>query len=279
MASRDNISYTTNSATVLATAPAVFSLCLIYLDVPQYLFSLDVAPPPKYWYFALAVICAPYLYMALLERRQFYCYAYMRWAVALLLLMFLHLLIAWSEGELTRTKDIVTSMQYIIFSLLLCVSLSAVPISRYAYLFPVLSVIIGCLIITDFLKPGTFYGYDLSETPPTAVLGRGAGTFINSNKAGEALAITLLLSVCLFRGWLILLLLLFAGIASLLTFSRAAIIVWVLLSGVARYTNGCLAMPMAYSWPWFLSGPAVFTMSRVIGTARRSQRPTLGITL
>jgi hypothetical protein len=211
--------------------PIVVMLAIVYLDIPSYLFAIGSVILPKYWYFCYFVICAPWIFLSLTGKNVSDSYPFNRWAAALVVLLGFHLLISSSEGDIERSKSIITSVQYVILAVLMGVTFSAIPRKTYAFSFPVLCLAIALLIIYDFLSPGTLYTYDL----PTAVIGRGAGTFINPNRAGEALAITLFLSITVLRGVWLLVLFIFCGIALLLTFSRAAIVAWFLLLSIALF--------------------------------------------
>ena len=204
---------------------------LVYLDIPSYWLTVDPLSPPKYWYYGFAVISLPALLVALNGRGGFLAYPFTQWAIAMVSLMSVHLLLAIFDGETERTNIIQTDIQYIILGALLGIAFSAVQQRYYKFLFPILSIAINAVIILDFLNPGGFYAYDQS----TAVLGRGAGTFINPNRAGEALIITLLFSICFFKGRNLLFVLIVCGVGALLTFSRSAIIAWLLLWPFALY--------------------------------------------
>ena len=100
------------------------------------------------------------------------------------------------------------------------------------------------MVIVDFLNPGVFYPLDTED----AVLGRATATFINPNKAGEAMLVTLLLAIPVLRPRYRALLLLLVGAGVVLTFGRASILCWMLLwlfpllrKAVPKYT---LAVPL-----------------------------------
>ncbi len=220
-----------NLSQIPLIAVPVVVIPLVYLDLPSYLLTLDPLWLPKYWYYGFAIISLPAILVALNGRGGFLVYPFTQWAVAMVSLMSVHLLLAFFDGEIERANIIQTNMQYVILGALLGIALSAVPQRYYTFVFPIISIVINTMIIMDFISPGSFYAYDQS----TAVVGRGAGTFINPNRAGEALIITLLLSICFFKGRNLLFLLIVCGVGALLTFSRAAIIAWVLLWPFALY--------------------------------------------
>jgi O-antigen ligase len=222
---------TSNVSSIPLIAAACIIIPLVYLDIPAYLPTLNPLWLPKYWYYGFAIISLPALLVALHGRGGFLAYPFTQWSIAMVSLMSVHLLLAIFDGETERTNIIQTDMQYVILGALLGIAFSAAPQRYYKFLFPILSIAINAMIILDFLNPGGFYAYDQS----TAVVGRGAGTFINPNRAGEALVITLLLSISFFKGRNLLFVLLVCGIGALLTFSRATIIAWLLLWPFALY--------------------------------------------
>ncbi len=206
-------------------AATLILITLIYLDMPQYMNTVDPTWLPKYWYYFFIAVSLPCILIALSGRGVFLTYPFNQWAVVMVLLMSGHLLLAFYDGEIERANIIQTNIQYIALGAFLGVAFSTVPQRYYVYMFPILSIAITASIVFDFINPGKFYSY----THPNAVLGRGAGTLINPNRAGEALIITLLFSICFSEGRNLLLLLMVCGIGVLLTFSRAAIMAWILL--------------------------------------------------
>src|SRR5208282_1785730 len=113
----------------------------------------------------------------------------------------------------------------VIFSAILGIAFSAIPQKHYSFIFPLISVALAASFIVDFVYPNSLY-MQREVTSHGAVVGRAAGTYFNSTRAGEGLVITLIFSFIRLRGLPLLLLLLFSGAATLLTFSRAAIMGW-----------------------------------------------------
>ncbi|MGH8526002.1 MAG: O-antigen ligase family protein, partial [Gammaproteobacteria bacterium] len=79
--------------------------------------------------------------------------------------------------------------------------------------------------IVDFLNPGVFYPLGTDGTVP----GRAAATFIGAGKAGEGILLTFLLAIPVLRPRYRALLLLLVGAGVIVTFTRAAILGWMLL--------------------------------------------------
>ena len=124
-----------------------------------------------------------------------------------------------------RPSWIGTRIQYAVLAVLLGYACSITRTTSYERIFPFLAVLIPITVIVDFLQPGVFYSLGTEGT----VLGRAAATFINANKAGEAMLLTFLLAIPVLRPRYRALLLLLVGVGVILTFSRGAILGWMLL--------------------------------------------------
>jgi O-antigen ligase len=110
------------------------------------------------------------------------------------------------------------------------------------------------LLVWDFFAPWSFY-----TGMEGTVVGRASATFINSNKAGEGLLLAFILGIFALKHSLRPVLLLLIGAGIMCTFSRAAMIGWVLLAiylGVLRivpkYTIAlaAVAMGVIFLSPW-----------------------------
>ena len=219
----------------LCVVPMLSVIVLVWLDIPSYLYTVNPALIPKYFYLYFVLVCLPWICRCLEGRTAHYFLPFLIWASALILLESLHLWMALSEADPARAKIMQTDIQYAVLCALLGAALSAIKPRYYTFLFPLLSFTLSSLVIFDFLNPGALYSYDIQGAG--AVPGRGAGTFINPNRAGEAIVITLLISVCFFSGRVLVFLLSICGIALLFTFSRSAIIAWLLIFGTALCTK------------------------------------------
>ena len=222
----------------------VVVLCLCYLDVPNYIYTLDEAFLPKYFFYAFLGAVSPLLLLRSRSLGPYLISPFSLWAFALIVLNSAHFLDAVVTDDQSRANLIATRIQYAVLAVLLGFACSTTPPRSFERVFPFLAFTVPALVIWDFLSPGMFYPVDTQG----AALGRGAATFINPNKAGEAMLLTFVLAIPVLgpRYRVSLLLLLGAGVV--LTFSRAAIVGWVLLwafllvRGVLpRYT---LALPL-----------------------------------
>lgn len=197
-------------------------LTIIYLDLPHYLYIFSSSIFPKYLYYLLFLIVSPFI---LLNLRKFVLYMispYSLWAFAQSILYFGGLLNANDEVvDYIREVD-----QYLILSVVFGFTISLVRTEYFEYIFPILAIISAACVTMDFIKSGVFYplGTELS------VIGRASAMYINPTKAGEAIMLTSLLAIPVIRIQYRMFLLLLAGISVFVTFSRAAIIIWLLFS-------------------------------------------------
>jgi O-antigen ligase len=212
------------------------ALGVIYLNLPIYLYTLNTALLPKYFFFGIFFLIAP---LIVLYYRSFVAYLmspFVVWAALFLILNLIHLAGFSATGDLAgthladnygeaRQSLVTTRAQYVVFAVFLGFAVYISPRKFYLYMFVLLVVVLPCAVMVDFAKPGTLYPVDTDG----AVLGRAAAMFINPTMAGEAILHVLLLgcAVCAVKYRLPLFLL--AGAGVLTTFSRSSIIAWVLL--------------------------------------------------
>lgn len=199
-------------------------LIALYLNLPFYAFTLNTSILPKYFYFLFAVLLSPLL---ILNTKSFISYLVSPialWAISFIVLNCVHLL-ADTEGSAQTSTIVLARIQVIGIMILLGFAFTKVRREVCGRIFVLLAVFLPCANIADFLFPGFFYPIDT----PGVVVGRAAGTFINSNSAGEAILIMFILAcpsvAKKYRPPLIIL----CGIGALLTFSRAAMGVWLVL--------------------------------------------------
>lgn len=233
---------------------AVVLLLLVFLDIPNYVHLLVEPLVPKYFYFLFAAIVVP-----LVLSRGATALAIMRspfvvWVLVLVALNFAHLTVAWALADQARAALIVSQTQFVVLALVLGSLYAMLRPSAYAYAFPVACVAIVVLVVVDFLAPGTLYPVDTEG----GVIGRAAGTFVNPNKAGEAILLTLLLGFPVLRRGMREVLLVIAGIGAVLTFSRAAILAWVLLWGFLALLRSVSRVGLVALAAALIAMPAIF---------------------
>lgn len=219
------------------------ALCVLYANVPVYLYTQHASLPPKYVYFLLVMLMAPTLLARRAALPAYLLSPFALWAGALVLLNLIHLS-TWTvvgaagstylvdQGNQLRAALVLTRIQYIMVSVVLGFVVFVTPPKTYLYAAVVLMVLLPCAVLLDFAQPGLFYPLDIEG----AVLGRAAGPFINPTAAGEALLLVFILGSAVtgmrYRGPLFLL----TGAAVLVTFSRSSIIAWsvILMIMIAR---------------------------------------------
>ncbi|MGH8520350.1 MAG: O-antigen ligase family protein [Gammaproteobacteria bacterium] len=208
------------------TSVLVVILCLVYLDIPGYIQERNESFLPKYFFYAFFVVVAPLLILRFRSLSSYVISPFSLWAFALIMLEIAHLLFALIDGDQSRASLIDTGIQYAALAVLLGFACSITRTTYYERIFPFLAVLIPTMVIVDFLNPGVF---DPLGRPEGGGAGRAAATFINANKAGEAMLLTFLLAIPVLRLRYRALLLLLVGAGVILTFSRGAILGWMLL--------------------------------------------------
>ncbi|MCC2958535.1 O-antigen ligase family protein [Massilia sp. IC2-477] len=212
------------------------ALFVIYANLPIYAYILSPSLLPKYSFFGIFVLLAPVAALRFGELGGYLRSPFVLLAGLLLLLNLVHLLglspstdlgdiYVVDDGLDARRSLVLTRIQYVLFALAL--GFAAFTSTRKSWLLAMLllTLVVPGAVLLDFARPGLLYPIDT----PGAVLGRAAAMFINPNMAGEAILLVFLLACgvvpAAWRGPLFLL----CGAAILTTFSRAAILAWVLL--------------------------------------------------
>ena len=203
----------------------VVILCLVYLEVPGYIYTLNAGFQPKYFYYAFFVGVAPLLVLRFRSLISYVLSPFSLWALGYITLNIIHLSLALIDGEQSRADIIGTKIQYAVLAVLLGFACSITRTTSYERIFPFLAVLIPITVIVDFLHPGVFYPLGAEGTVP----GRAAATFFNPNRAGEAMLLTFLLAIPVLRPLYRALLLFLVGAGVILTFSRGTILGWMLL--------------------------------------------------
>lgn len=199
------------------------ALGLIYLNLPVYAFALNKTLLPKYFYFGLIPILAPVL---LLKPKAFLAYLvspFPLWAFVIILLNIIHILNPIAGSNIGVVDLIGTRIQLFFVAIFLGFILSVTRTETYERLFPLLGVFISCAVVLDFFSPGTLYPIGTDGS----VLGRGAATFLNPTSAAEAMLIVFLTACTVVKLQYRMLLFMLTGIGIMATFTRSAIIAWV----------------------------------------------------
>ncbi|MGH9957534.1 MAG: O-antigen ligase family protein [Pyrinomonadaceae bacterium] len=226
------------------TSALVIILCLVYLEIPNYIDSRNKAFLPKYFYYSFFVVVAPLLILRFNSLRSYLISPFSLWVFALVVLNITHFSFALLDGDQDRASLIDTRIQHAVLVVLLGFACSITRTAAYERIFPFLAVVIAATVIVNFLYPEVFY----LPGSKGSVIGRPAATFLNPNNAGEAMLLTFLLAIPVLRPRYRALLLLLVGAGVIQTFSRSAILGWMLLwffllltKGLSKYT---LAVPL-----------------------------------
>lgn len=218
------------------TVVLVVALSVLYTNLPIYAYIRHPGLLPKFFFFGLFFLFSPLLMMKSRALSAYLTTPFALWASLLIVLNLVHVAsFAWDSGtsaaSLINTQmdeqkgQIVTRTQYIVFAWFLGFAVFASSGQSYRRTFTFLAVLLPCLIVLDFLRPGLFYPVDLVG----AVLGRASAIFINPTMAAEAILLVFIFACAVtkmkYRTPLFLLL----GAGILVTFTRSAIIAWLLL--------------------------------------------------
>lgn len=206
----------------LYTAIALI-FCLVYLDIPAYIFVLNSAILPKYFYYTLFAFTSPFL---VLKFKEFILYM----ASPFALWMYAEIIV--NSWYLIQGNEIVNEViKDIDLNLIMCFVFAFIakiaPAESYQKLFPVLATIIPMCVIFDFVSPGFFYPIGTELT----VIGRASAMYIVATRTAEVTLITCLLALLVINIQYRLPLVLLSGIAVLVTFSRGSIAIWIILVG------------------------------------------------
>ena len=233
------------------------ALGAMYVNLPIYLYVLNAGLLPKFIYFGVFSFIAPLMILRWQALGHYLVSPFALWALLLFSLNMIHLAGFSASADLggasfldmraeARRSLIATRAQYVLFALFLGFVAYIAPARAYLRIMTVLMVIVPCAVIVDFANPGLLYPVDLTG----AVLGRAAAMFINPNLAGEAILHIVVLGFAVLGRRYRMPLFLLAGAAILTTFSRAAMIAWLVLLGLFIYKktlpkSTCISMGIA----------------------------------
>jgi len=187
---------------------------IVFLNIPIYAFSVHNFLTPNIWYLVLIICIA--LYSILMSG-----YRSKLLLPSMALVLFLGVYIIYSIVD--PSLEIFSTI--FLYTVAWMITLLYLNYSSNINIFKYLLLILSSLIFFDFFYSGVLYNYELAGS----VFGRGSGTHINSNQAGEVLLILLVLASAkdkdIFKSWT--LIIFFAAIV--LTFSRSAILFSILM--------------------------------------------------
>ncbi|MEZ5659158.1 MAG: O-antigen ligase family protein [Burkholderiaceae bacterium] len=200
-------------------------LLLAFLDLPNYLAALNPDFQPKRLYFLMAGVCVVHLAVSrrfsLRESRP-----------GLLMLLLVYMLVNVMHAALgthvagsDAAREAWFRIQIVVLSILLAWSASTLSAQTLARLFAGCALLVALTVAFDFVVPGVLYPHSAEGAVP----GRAAGILVNSTRTGEVLILTTLLALPVLdprrRLWLMLI----VGASVLMTLSRGAITIWILV--------------------------------------------------
>lgn len=212
------------------------ALGVIYSNLPIYAYVLHPALLPKFFFFGLVFLFAPLLLMKSRALGAYLMSPFALWASVLIILNLIHFSsfvidngasgvpLINSQMEI-RNALILTRIQYIVFAVFLGFAAFASSKQSYRTIFVFLAVFLPCAILLDFVKPGLLYPIGTGG----AVLGRAAAMFISPTMAAQAILLTFLFSCAATKMTYRTLLFILLGAGVLVTFTRSAMIAWMLL--------------------------------------------------
>jgi O-Antigen ligase len=204
---------------------AVATICTGWSTYQSY--AYPALGQAKDWIFGLSLLSLPLWLLTPTFRRDFLKVPLVVWCFGFAWVTMLWFLGS-SQSE-TAWRDVrlrLSAIMLVLSCLMIFASPSAVRSARWTLVF---SVLLGVTLnIYDFFVPMTFSEFQ----------GRAAGLYINPNISGEALVLGMILSVTILpsscRGPFLLL----TGVGIFLTFSRGAILAWLIaVSGLLLFTK------------------------------------------
>jgi O-antigen ligase len=211
----------------------------IFANLPIYGYVLQPALLPKFAYVAAFLLLLPLLVVKNRSLSTYLLSPFALWTGLFLVLNLVHLAAFPEGGQVAGTwladtgmearRDAITiRIQYAVFALVLGFAVHTAASASWLRALVLLALAVPCAVLVDFLQPGLLYPLETGG----AVLGRAAAMYINPTMAGEAILLVFLLACAVtparWRGPLFVL----AGVSVLTTFSRSAILGWLLVGAV-----------------------------------------------
>ena len=220
----------------------VVAVAIFYTNVPGYINMTATSAAdsaPMFWVIGLGVLSLPLVVGQLLRTNILksplivWCFGY-AWVTAAWFFLSSQSDIAWQEVRLR----VFTIFELFMF-LVLFAHPNATKLARQAL---VVGVLFGvALNVYELFVPLSF----------SKVFGRSGGLYLNPNQAGQALVLGMIFSVSVLAAWLRAPFILLAGIGIFSTFSRSAILQWVIaamgLMLVGRVKVKDLLLPVSLS--------------------------------
>jgi O-antigen ligase len=192
---------------------SIIATFLFFSNLPDYLYTAPIIPvPPLVWIVALAVLSIPFLKKAANIPKPL-----LAWMIFYLLISLLSLMtVSGDEISFTDFRAKALSVLFIVLMYVLYQQKSLAHV-KYTILFVVLMSVINNMF--ELLSPRMFSELNV---------GRPAGFYIDPNQTGCALMLGMLLGITVIKKPYRWILILVAGIGIMATFSRGAIIGWLL---------------------------------------------------
>lgn len=218
------------------TMAMVIAIGIIYSNLPIYTYVLQPTLLPKFFFFGLFLLFSPLLLLKYRALGTYLMSPFVLWASVLIILNLIHLSSFSAGSGITdfslisnhmesRNALILTRIQYVLFSLFLGFAVFVGNKRSYLRTFIVLAAFLPCTIILDFVNPGLLYPVGT----PGSVLGRAAAMFINPTMAAEAVLLIFLFACAAMKTKYRVLFLILSGAGIAVTFTRSAIIAWLIL--------------------------------------------------
>ena len=199
----------------ILAASAVF---IFFTNLSLYLNSSGLVPMPSFYYIIVLAIAAAPLYLSRDSLGMLMRSPISRWCYGFVMISGFWMLFQPEPSEDTWNEfwlRIVSAL----FIIILMIVFSNPDTQRWARL----AILIAVLLAVAVNVYELFHPYSFSN-----VMGRSAGFYVNPNQCGAALALGMILSISLLPPRLRLLFAFVAGFGILLTFSRGALVGWII---------------------------------------------------
>jgi len=205
---------------------------LLFLNMPNYVQTIDGHILPKYFYYLFAALITPFLLLKPKSVMRYLTQPFAWWAAAFIIVNSIGLMMVQDTNQ-NIASQISTQNQFMVYSILLGFIFSITPARSYEFIFVILAFAIPFLVLFDFVSPGILYTMGINDTVP----GRASGTYLDPNIAGEVMLLACLFAIPVISSRYRMLLLSVAGVGIMLTFSRGAIITWIILYLFFQFTG------------------------------------------